>query len=354
MNERLQRLQKLMTEKSLEAILITHPVNRQYLSGFDGSNGALLVGEKEAFLFTDFRYLEQAGKQAPHCELRPWKAGLGEALKPVIEAAGWSSLAFEEEQVTYGLYRRLQDTLPLELTPEKGLVEELRAVKSSAEIESLREGAAVMDRAFDYLLELARPGMTEREVAVELEFFLRRQGSTGTRFSYIVASGERGSLPHGIASGKRLNAGELVTVDFTGTFGGYATDMTRTFALGEPGPRAREIYEIVRRAQEEARERLEPGMSGIEADALARNIIDEAGYGEYFGHGLGHGLGLEVHERPTLSPRSDDILAPGMVVTAEPGIYIPRWGGVRIEDMVLITSGGAESLTRCSRELMII
>lgn len=354
MNERLQRLQKLMTEKSLEAILITHPVNRQYLSGFDGSNGALLVGEKEAFLFTDFRYLEQAEKQAPHCELRPWKAGLGEALKPVIEAAGWSSLAFEEEQVTYGLYRRLQDTLPLELTPEKGLVEELRAVKSSAEIESLREGAAVMDRAFDYLLELARPGMTEREVAVELEFFLRRQGSTGTRFSYIVASGERGSLPHGIASGKRLNAGELVTVDFTGTFGGYATDMTRTFALGEPGPRAREIYEIVRCAQEEARERLEPGMSGIEADALARNIIDEAGYGEYFGHGLGHGLGLEVHERPTLSPRSDDILAPGMVVTAEPGIYIPRWGGVRIEDMVLITSGGAESLTRCSRELMII
>ncbi|HHW74490.1 MAG TPA: aminopeptidase P family protein [Firmicutes bacterium] len=354
MNERLQRLQKLMTEKSLEAILITHPVNRQYLSGFDGSNGALLVGEKEAFLFTDFRYLEQAEKQAPHCELRPWKAGLGEALKPVIEAAGWSSLAFEEEQVTYGLYRRLQDTLPLELTPKKGLVEELRAVKSSAEIESLREGAAVMDRAFDYLLELARPGMTEREVAVELEFFLRRQGSTGTQFSYIVASGERGSLPHGIASGKRLNAGELVTVDFTGTFGGYATDMTRTFALGEPGPRAREIYEIVRCAQEEARERLEPGMSGIEADALARNIIDEAGYGEYFGHGLGHGLGLEVHERPTLSPRSDDILAPGMVVTAEPGIYIPRWGGVRIEDMVLITSGGAESLTRCSRELMII
>lgn len=354
MSERLQSLQKEMKERSLEAILITDPVNRHYLSGFDGSNGVLLVGAREALLFTDFRYLEQAEKQAPHCRLHPWKGGLGEALKPAVEEAGWERLAFEEEQVTYALYRRLKEALPLELIPQKGLVEGLRAVKSSDEIESLREGAAAMDRAFDFLLELARPGMTERELAVELEFFLRRQGSTGTQFSYIVASGERGSLPHGIASEKRLESGELVTVDFTGTFGSYATDMTRTFALGEPGPRAREIYGIVQRAQQEAREKMGPGMSGVEADAIAREIIDDAGYGEYFGHGLGHGLGLEVHERPTLSPRSEDTLVPGMVVTAEPGIYMPRWGGVRIEDMVLITADGAESLTRCARELMII
>ncbi|NMD43727.1 MAG: M24 family metallopeptidase, partial [Firmicutes bacterium] len=160
--------------------------------------------------------------------------------------------------------------------------------------------------------------------------------------------------PHGIASNKPLNSGELVTVDFTGTFDDYATDMTRTFALGEPGARAREIYEIVRQAQEKARERIRPGMSGSEADALARSLIEEAGYGEHFGHGLGHGVGLEVHERPVLSPRGEETLLPGMVVTIEPGIYLPGEGGVRIEDMVLLTAEGAESLTRCSRELIII
>lgn len=354
MPERLQSLQEQLKKRSLEAILVTHPANRYYLSGFDGSNGVLLIGQEEALLFTDFRYLEQAEKQSPYFKICPWKSKLGEALSPYMAAAGWDTLVFEEEQVTYSLYSELKETLPLELLPRKGLVEELRAVKSGAEVASLRRGAAVMDRAFEYLLNLAKPGMTEQEVALDLEYYLRRQGSEGALFRYIVASGERGSLPHGIASEKRLASGELVTVDFTGTFESYATDMTRTFALGEPGARAREIYETVRLAQQEARQKIKPGMTGVEADALARNLIKKAGYGEYFGHGLGHGLGLEVHERPTLSPRSETTLVPGMVVTIEPGIYIPGWGGVRIEDMVLITSGGAESLTGCPRELIVI
>lgn len=354
MAERLQRLQQQLKKRSLEAVLITHPANRFYLSGFDGSNGVLLIGPEEAFLFTDFRYLEQAEKQAPLFRVCPWKAKLSEALGPHIDAAGWSTLAFEEEQVTYSLYTELKEGLPLDLLPQKGLVEELRAVKSEAEAEILRRGAAIMDRAFEFLLNMVKPGMTEQEVALELEYYLRRQGSTETLFRYIVASGERGSLPHGIASGKRLQRGELVTIDFTGTFDAYATDITRTIALGEPGARAREIYETVRLAQQSAREKIKPGMTGIEADALARDPIKEAGFGEYFGHGLGHGLGLEVHEQPTLSPRSEATLAPGMVVTIEPGIYIPGWGGVRIEDMVLITPGGAESLTGCPRELIVI
>ncbi len=354
MPERLQSLQEQLKKRSLEAILITHPANRYYLSGFDGSNGVLLIGSEEALLFTDFRYLEQAEKQSPHFKICPWKAKLADALNPYIATAGWDSLAFEEEQVTYSLYRELKEALPLELIPQKGLVEELRAVKSSTEVDSLRRGAAIMDQAFEYLLNLAKPGMSEQEVALELEYYLRRQGSGGPLFRYIVASGERGSLPHGIASEKRLAPGELVTVDFTGTFDSYATDMTRTFALGEPGARAREIYETVRLAHREACQKIKPGMTGIEADALARDLIEQAGYGEYFGHGLGHGLGLEVHEQPTLSPRSEAALVPGMVVTIEPGIYIPGWGGVRIEDMVLITSGGAEPLTRCSRELVVI
>ncbi|MFY9543139.1 MAG: Xaa-Pro peptidase family protein [Dethiobacteria bacterium] len=354
MPERLKRLQQELKKRSLEAVLITHPANRFYISGFSGSNGILAIGAEEAFLFTDFRYLEQAEEQSPHFKICSWKGKLSEALQPVINAAGWKTLGFEEEHVTYSLYRELEEGLPLELLPLKGLVEELRVVKSEAEVESLRRGAAIMDRAFDFLINTIKPGMTEKELALELEYYLRRQGSEGILFSYIVASGERGSLPHGIASEKPLRSGELVTIDFTGTFDSYATDMTRTIALGEPGARAREVYEIVRLAQQAAREKIRPGMKGIEADALARELIKEAGFGEYFGHGLGHGLGLEVHEQPVLSPRSESILAPGMVVTIEPGVYIPSWGGVRIEDMVLITSGGAESLTESPRELIVI
>ena len=354
MQERLQRLQEKLKEQSIEAILITSPANRYYLSGFDGSHGALLIGPGKADLFTDFRYREQAEKQAPDFTIRPWKAKLSEAVAPCIDEAGWGSMGFEEEQVTYTLYRELEEGLSIDLLPLKGLVEGLRMVKSEAEADILRRGAAVMDGAFDFLLNLIKPGMTEQEVALELEYYLRRRGSTETLFRYIVASGERGSMPHGIASRKPLRPGELVTVDFTGTFEHYATDMTRTVALGEPGSRAREIYEVVRLAQQEAREKIKPGMTGKEADALARGPIREAGFGEYFGHGLGHGLGLEVHEQPALSLRGETILAPGMAVTIEPGIYIPGWGGVRIEDMTLITPGGVESLTRCPRELIVI
>ncbi len=354
MQQRLQRLQEQLEKQSIEAVLITHPANRFYLSGFDGSHGALLIGAGEAYLFTDFRYSEQAEKQAPHFNICPWKAKLSEAVAPCIDEAGWSALGFEEEQVTYTLYRELEEGLSADLVPLKGLVEELRIVKSEAEAAVLRRGAAVMDGAFEFLLNMMKPGMTEQEVALELEYYLRRHGSTETLFRYIVASGERGSMPHGIASQKPLQSGELVTVDFTGTFDHYATDMTRTIALGKPGPRAREIYEVVRLAQQEAREKIKPGMTGKEADALAREPIKEAGFGEYFGHGLGHGLGLEVHEQPALSLRGETTLLPGMVVTIEPGIYIPGWGGVRIEDMVLITAGGVESLTRCTRELVVI
>ena len=354
MQERLRRLQEQLKKESLEALLITHPANRFYLSGFSGSHGLLLISPGDALLFTDFRYLEQAEKEAPLFRVCPWKAKLSDALAPHIAEAGWRTLGFEEEQVTCSLYRELKEGLPLELLPTKGLVEALRAVKSEAEAEILRRGAAIMDQAFEFLLGLVKPGMTEQEVALELEYYLRRRGSTETLFRYIVASGVRGSLPHGIASEKAIQRGELITVDFTGTFGAYATDMTRTFALGEPGPRARRIYETVRLAQQRAREKIKPGLTMVEADALARDPIIEAGFGDYFGHGLGHGLGLEVHERPTLSPRGEGVLRPGMVVTIEPGIYIPGWGGVRIEDMVLITAGGSEPLTRCARELIVI
>lgn len=354
MKQRLEKMQEKLRRMELEALLVTHPANRQYLSGFDGTSGVLLIGHEEAFLITDFRYTEQAEKQAPHFEICAWREELPKSLAPLLEATGWERVAFEGKHLTYAAYRELAEALPVELVSRENLVEELRVIKSADEVEILRRGAACTDEAFSHILKFIAPGRTEREISLELEFYLRRLGAEGTSFRFIVASGERGAMPHGVASSKQLAAGELVTMDFGAVFDSYVTDMTRTVVLGNPDGRQREIYEVVRMAQRKALDGIRPGMTAREADALAREAIKEAGFGEYFGHGLGHGVGLETHEQPVLSPRGETVLAPGMVVTVEPGIYIPGWGGVRIEDMVLITADGAETLTGSTRELIVI
>ncbi|MEW5785657.1 MAG: Xaa-Pro peptidase family protein [Bacillota bacterium] len=354
MIERLRRLQEKIQEHALEAVLITQPFNRQYLSGFDGTNGVLLVGWEQAFLITDFRYREQAAQQAPHCEIRGWQDELPQSLAPILAETGWQQVGFEQKQVTYALFQDLSKVLTVELVPTENLVEEMRMIKDQGELAVLRRGASCLDQAFTHILNCLKPGLTEQAVALELEIYLRRLGASAAAFEYIIASGERGALPHGSASAKALARGELVTMDFGAVFDGYATDMTRTVCLGEPDGRQRQVYEIVRRAQDEAVRRIRPGMTGREADAPARTIIEESGFGEQFGHGLGHGVGLETHEQPTLSPRGEIVLSPGMIVTVEPGVYIPGWGGVRIEDMVLITGEGTERLTLCSRDLITV
>ncbi len=354
MNDRLRQLQEKLAAEDIDALLVTQPANRRYLSGFDGTSGVLLVGREKAFLVTDFRYLEQAEKQAPHCKLCPWKDDLPKSLAPLVEAERWQKIGFEEKHLTCAAYRELAAGISTELVGRDGLVEDLRLIKSESELAILRRGAACLDRAFEHICKFIRPGLTEQAVSLELEYRLRCLGAEGISFRYIVASGERGAMPHGVASPKTLSAGELVTMDFGAVFDGYNTDMTRTVALGEPDARQRQIYETVRAAQQKALLGIKPGMTGKEADALAREPIKEAGFGEYFGHGLGHGVGLDYHEQPVLSPRSETILAPGMVVTVEPGIYIPGWGGVRIEEMVLITAQGAEMLTLSTRELAVI
>ncbi|NLY39637.1 MAG: aminopeptidase P family protein [Firmicutes bacterium] len=354
MNKRLQRLQEKLAEHSLEAILISQPANRRYISGFSGSSGYLLVGREQAFLITDFRYLEQASQQAPDFEIRKAKENLAQSLAPLLDETGWRQVAFEKNDLTYALYSELTQGTSVAWKPLAGLVEELRMIKDEQELAILRRGAAVTDAAFAHILTMIKPGVTEQELSLELEYFMRRRGASRASFRYIVASGPRGAMPHGTASSKQLAAGELLTMDFGAVFDAYCTDITRTVCLGEPDEQQRRVYEVVLQAQQEARARIRPGMTGREIDALARNLIKEAGFDEQFGHGLGHGLGLEVHEEPRLAPLSKTVLQPGMVITVEPGIYIPGWGGVRIEDMVLLTAEGAELLTHSPRELIIV
>jgi Xaa-Pro aminopeptidase len=351
---RLEAVRKMIIEAEVDALLVTHPVNRRYLSGFDGSSGLLLISASQAYLITDFRYLEQAEKQAEgftiirrHDELYP-------GLAAIISEHGWSTIGFEAKELTYDSYREMEEKLKNKWVPLTDTVEKLRMVKNDAELAIMNKGAAQLDEAFTYLLTLIRPGMSERQLALELEIFLLRAGAEERSFKFIVASGPRGALPHGSASEKIMQAGELVTIDFGAVFEGYATDMTRTVCLGQPDQLQSEIYELVKAAQAAAAVAVGPKKKTKEIDSIARDIIDKAGYGEYFGHGLGHGIGLETHEAPTLNQRSETVLEPGMVVTIEPGVYLPGQGGVRIEDMVQVTVEGVRSMTTSTRELITI
>lgn len=354
MSDRLKEIRKLIKKKNIDAVLITSRLNRRYLSGFDGTAGVLLIDHGSALLITDFRYTEQAARQAEQFEVVRYKDDLIKAMVPFIKNAGWKKLGFEAKDVVYSLYKDLHKKLPVELVPLDQSAEKQRMIKDDAELAILRNGAEILDGAFNYICSLIRPGMTEKEVALELELYLLKQGSEEKSFSFIVASGKRGAMPHGVASQKKLINGELITIDFGAVFDGYATDMTRTIALGSVGLHESKIYDIVKEAQQQGALAVKPGLRGKEVDAVARAVIDQAGYGEYFGHGLGHGVGLETHEEPVLNPRSSTVLKSGMVVTVEPGIYIPEWGGVRIEDMVLVTKEGMELLTGSSRELIIL
>ncbi|HSW35578.1 MAG TPA: Xaa-Pro peptidase family protein [Candidatus Limnocylindrales bacterium] len=354
MTERLRQLREQLQHLTVDAVLITNPYNRFYLSGFDGSSGVLMISSEKAYLVTDFRYTEQAAAQAPLFEIVRWQDDLYNSLVPIIVNNGWQKLGFESKHVVHFSYGEMNARLPVELVPLEHTVETQRARKDQQEIATLRQGAAALDQAFEYVKSVLEPGRTEKEVALALESYLRRQGAEGVPFPFIVASGKRGAMPHGVASSKAMGRGELVTIDFGAIFFSYATDMTRTVSLGEPAERQRAVYDVVNLARQKATEAVKPGMKGSAVDAVAREIIGDAGFGEYFGHGLGHGVGLETHEQPVLNTRSETVLVPGMVVTIEPGIYIPDWGGVRIEDMILVTEQGFEILTRSPHELAVI
>jgi len=341
---RLQRLRQKLAEKEIDGIYVSQPENRYYLSGFDGSSGYLLITPQNAALATDFRYIEQAKIQAPSYQIFQITGNTSVWFPRLVAELDLSRLGFEAEDITFALYRKLSDILNkaqprLQFVPVDGLVESLRAIKETDEIELITKAAEITDSAFTCIEDMVRIGMTEKEVAWEIEKFLCEHGSRGVPFDVIVTSGPNSALPHAKPSHRQINAGEPVVIDIGARVGGYGSDLTRTICLETPDDTFKKIYDIVLGAQLTAIATIKEGMSGEEADSLARTVIEEAGYGEAFGHALGHGIGLAIHEQPHLRSNSTELLTSGTVFTIEPGIYLAGWGGVRIEDLVLMENG---------------
>lgn len=352
--DRIARLRSVMAQQQLDAMLVSKAENRRYLTGFTGSAGFALVTAVEALLLVDFRYVEQAAAEAPGFEAIKADRQFIDTLVEAVSARGLARIGIEADHLTVKQHAEYAQRLgPASLVPIDGL-DRLRWVKDDGEIARITKAVEIADAAFTHIRAFLRPGAVEREIAVELEFYMRRRGADGEAFPTIVASGPRSALPHGRASDRALRAGDFVTLDFGALLDGYVSDCTRTVVLGEASGKQREIYGIVRAAQQAALAGIRPGLTGREADALARAVIAEAGFGDAFGHGLGHGVGLAVHEGPSLSPREEAVLAPGHTVTVEPGIYLAGWGGVRIENLVVITEDGCRSLTRLPTELLVL
>ncbi|GAW28455.1 Xaa-Pro peptidase family protein [Carboxydocella sp. ULO1] len=355
MNSRVHKLRQYLQQEKLEGYLVNRPENRRYLSGFTGSNGWLLITEKDTLLLTDFRYLEQAAAQAEGWQVIDLGNQPMEKLVQTIRETGISNVGFEADFLPYKQGQTLQEKLkPLELVAREGLVERLRWLKDEQELALIEKAVHIADQAFERLLPVIKPGISELELALELEFILRRLGSEGLAFPSIVASGPRSSLPHATPSQRQLQAGDFLKLDFGAVWQGYHSDMTRTVVLGKATAEQKKVYETVLAAQLQALAVIRPGLTGREVDKVARDLISAAGYGRNFGHGLGHSLGLVIHEEPRLSPQGDVTLAPGMVLTVEPGIYLPGWGGVRIEDVVVVTPEGCRVLTKAPKTLLEI
>jgi len=346
--ERLSRLRSRIPEAGLEALLVTHLANVRYLSGFTGSAGALLITPAEAVLISDGRYQLQAQQEAPDWRFVLVQDSQLAAIAQVAAELGLRNLGFEAPRVTFSQHEELAAQLgDTSLEPTKQMVEDLRECKEEAEIGLIRQSLQITEACLEHLLGLLRPGAVEGELALEAEVFMRRHGAEGLAFEYpIVASGQRGALPHAHPTEKAIAMGDLVVIDIGARKGGYCSDLTRTVCVGEASEEQRRIYRLVRQAQEAGREAVRAGAVVGEVDAAARAVITEAGCGEYFTHSLGHGVGLEVHEAPRLAKSQQAALSAGAVVTVEPGIYLPDLGGVRIEDMVVVRADGAETLTR--------
>ncbi|WP_226680005.1 M24 family metallopeptidase [Sutcliffiella horikoshii] len=351
---KLTKLRESFQASGIDALLITSSKNRQYITAFTGSSGVAVVTEDKAVFITDFRYTEQAAKQCEGFEIVQHKGGLVEEIANVVKDLGVAKLGFEQDHVTFSTYLNYKTTIKSDLVPVSGVIEKLRLIKSEQEIKILKEATQIADAAFEHILTYIKPGLTELDVSNELEFFMRKQGAVSSSFDIIVASGYRSALPHGVASDKVIEKGEFVTLDFGAYYKGYNSDITRTLAVGEPSDELRTIYDTVLEAQLRGMRGIKAGITGREADALTRDYITEKGYGEYFGHSTGHGLGMEVHEGPSLSLRSDTVLEPGMIVTVEPGIYVAGLGGVRIEDDTIVTETGNETLSFSTKELIIL
>ncbi|MHC1721131.1 MAG: M24 family metallopeptidase [Clostridiaceae bacterium] len=355
-SDRIIKLREKMAAANIDAAFLAGDYNRNYLSGFTGSESYSLITMEKAFFITDSRYFEQAGQQVKDYELIVTEKNktMAEFISDITVKCKVKNLGFEDDVLSYKCYSEYKSRLKCEFVPLKGIVEELRTIKDSSEIDTMKKAAAIADKAFSHIIEYIKPGMTEREIGLELEIHMKRNGATGLSFPSIVASGARSSLPHGEATDKRISEGEFLTMDFGCIYKEYCSDMTRTIVIGKPTEKMTEIYNIVLEAQQLAAEYFREGAVAVEVDSVARNYIEKHGYGEYFGHGLGHGVGRQIHEAPTVGFRNGRILKAGMVVTNEPGIYLPGFGGVRIEDILIITKEGSEVMSKSPKNLICI
>jgi Xaa-Pro aminopeptidase len=345
-------LRKILRRKELDALVFWSLENIRYLCGFTGSDGALIVTSAgERIFLSDSRYEEQARKQVREAAFQKYRQKIKGVANCLVDL-GVKRAGFESAAVPYDHYEKLRENLPrLSWRPVAEDLKGLRVRKHPEEIDIMRRAARIAAESFQDLQRRIRPGAGERTLAEFLECRMKRRGGDKPAFDTIVASGERGALPHGAPSQRRLRAGESVVIDFGTRFQGYHSDETKTVVLGNPTAQMRRVYSTVRRAQEKALRAIRPGINVREIDRAARGVIEAAGYGKFFGHGTGHGVGLAVHEEPVISPLGRGVVEEGMVFTVEPGIYIPEWGGVRLEDMVLVTSRGWELLTSLSKNL---
>lgn len=351
---RINKLQELLAAAQVEALYVTNPENLFYLSGFTGTAGALLVCRDKTILLTDFRYLEQAKDESPGLTIIEVNDSYTGVLVTILTENNIYSLGCEGEHLVYNQFLMLKNKLVgIEIKETSGLVEKLRLTKDDDEIKNIKEAVRIADQAFEKVLPMIKPGVSERELAMRLEYSMRCMGADGVAFKIIVASGPRSALPHGVASTRKLRERDLVTMDFGAVYHGYHSDITRTVVLGEPSPKQQEIYSIVLEAQMRAIEAIRNGVRALDVDRIARDFITGKGYGERFGHGTGHGLGLNIHENPRLSLKDETVLQQGMTVTVEPGIYLPDWGGVRIEDTVVVEKSGCKVLTSVPKHKLI-
>jgi len=351
--KRIKSVVSQLKHNKIDCMLVTELNHVRYLTGYTGSNGMALFLPPKAYFFTDFRYKVQAQKEVKECAITIAEQALTAELPKISRLSKKIRIGIESAFMTIQLHEKLKDLLPkATFVNTTGIIESISIIKDIDEIKKIKKAVKIAENALHETIPMIKPGVKEIDIALELDYKMRKLGAESSAFDIIVASGQRSSMPHGIASNKKIKKGDYITIDFGCFYGGYASDITRTFVLGKATKKQKDIYNIVLTAQKAACKAVKQGISCSRLDGVAREIINKAGYGDYFGHGLGHGIGLVVHDGPGVNARSKQTLQANNVITIEPGIYIPNWGGVRIEDDVVVTPTGGQILTKFPKELM--
>lgn len=350
------KLKSFLQDKDYAAFIVSEE-NRRYFTAFPSSDGFLIVTAEKAVFLTDSRYIEAAQQQCVDCDEVLLFKSIKESIVPVVEELGIKKLAVESGRITLRQLAMYSSGINVEFETDNALenaIEDIRLIKSREEIDRVIKAQRIAEKAFEHILGFIKVGMTEREIGLELDYFMLRNGADALSFETIAVSGEKTSMPHGVPGMRKIQNGDFITMDYGAVVDGYHSDMTRTIAVGSVSDEQKKVYDTVLKAQTEAFAVMKPGIPCADVDKAARDVIAQAGYGDYFGHGLGHGVGIEIHEEPRLSPFGKKVLESGFLVTNEPGIYLPGKFGVRIEDMAFITDDGYENLTVCPKELIII